>query len=162
MFLDQRRDGQVQTSPWLRRTSRSPRGLVEEARRPCHDVAEEDVGRLAAELERHRDQVLGRVLHDLATRGRLAGEGDLGHARADGQRLAGLEAEAVDDVEHAGGQQVGDQLGQHHDRRRRLLGRLEHHALPAASAGASFQAAIRIGKFQGMICPTTPSGSWKW
>ena len=35
-------------------------------------------------------------------------------------------------------------------------------ALPAASAGASFQTAIRIGKFHGMICPTTPSGSWKW
>ena len=35
-------------------------------------------------------------------------------------------------------------------------------ALPAASAGASFQVAIRIGKFQGMIWPTTPSGSWKW
>ena len=33
--------------------------------------------------------------------------------------------------------------------------------LPAASAGASFQTAIRIGKFQGMIWPTTPSGSWK-
>ena len=33
--------------------------------------------------------------------------------------------------------------------------------LPAASAGASFQTAIRIGKFHGMICPTTPSGSWK-
>ena len=33
--------------------------------------------------------------------------------------------------------------------------------LPAAIAGASFQPAIRIGKFQGMIWPTTPSGSWK-
>jgi len=33
-------------------------------------------------------------------------------------------------------------------------------ALPAARAGASFQTAIRMGKFQGMICPTTPSGSW--
>ncbi len=31
--------------------------------------------------------------------------------------------------------------------------------LPAPSAGASFQAAIRIGKFHGMIWPTTPSGS---
>ena len=30
---------------------------------------------------------------------------------------------------------------------------------PAANAGASFQAAIRIGKFHGMICPTTPNGS---
>jgi len=34
--------------------------------------------------------------------------------------------------------------------------------LPAASAGASFQAAISSGKLNGMICPTTPSGSWKW
>ncbi|MNG08154.1 hypothetical protein D3C84_914910 [compost metagenome] len=34
--------------------------------------------------------------------------------------------------------------------------------LPAASAGASFQAAISSGKFQGMIWPTTPSGSWMW
>lgn len=32
--------------------------------------------------------------------------------------------------------------------------------LPAASAGASFHAAISSGKFHGMICPTTPSGSW--
>ena len=34
-------------------------------------------------------------------------------------------------------------------------------ALPAASAGASFHTAIRIGKFHGMIWATTPSGSWK-
>ena len=33
--------------------------------------------------------------------------------------------------------------------------------LPAASAGASFHTAISSGKFHGMICPTTPSGSWK-
>jgi len=30
---------------------------------------------------------------------------------------------------------------------------------PAASAGPSFQAAISSGKFQGMICPQTPTGS---
>jgi hypothetical protein len=29
---------------------------------------------------------------------------------------------------------------------------------PAASAGASFHAAIRRGKFHGMICPATPIG----
>ena len=34
--------------------------------------------------------------------------------------------------------------------------------LPAASAGASFHAAISSGKLNGMIWPTTPSGSWKW
>ena len=32
---------------------------------------------------------------------------------------------------------------------------------PAPTAGASFHAAISRGKFQGMICPTTPSGSLK-
>ena len=34
--------------------------------------------------------------------------------------------------------------------------------LPAASAGASFHAAISSGKLNGMIWPTTPSGSRKW
>ena len=33
--------------------------------------------------------------------------------------------------------------------------------LPAASAGASFHAAIVSGKFHGVISPTTPSGSRK-
>ena len=32
-------------------------------------------------------------------------------------------------------------------------------ALPAASAGATFQLAMRIGKFQGTMSPTTPIGS---
>ena len=32
---------------------------------------------------------------------------------------------------------------------------------PAASAGANPQDAIGMGKFQGTITPTTPSGSWK-
>ena len=31
--------------------------------------------------------------------------------------------------------------------------------LPMASAGASFQVAISIGKFQGTMAPITPSGS---
>ncbi len=34
--------------------------------------------------------------------------------------------------------------------------------LPAASAGASFHAAMSSGKLNGMIWPTTPSGSRKW
>ena len=33
---------------------------------------------------------------------------------------------------------------------------------PAARAGASFQAAMSSGKLNGMIWPTTPSGSLKW
>ena len=31
--------------------------------------------------------------------------------------------------------------------------------LPVASAGASFHAAISIGKFHGMTCPATPMGA---
>ncbi len=34
--------------------------------------------------------------------------------------------------------------------------------LPAARAGAIFHAAMSSGKLNGMIWPTTPSGSWKW
>ena len=33
--------------------------------------------------------------------------------------------------------------------------------LPHASAGPSFQLAMSRGKFQGVMSPTTPSGSWK-
>ncbi len=50
----------------------------------------------------HGNDVLGRVLHDQAAGRRLAGEGDLGDALVLRERLAGLDAEAVDDVEHAG------------------------------------------------------------
>ncbi len=32
--------------------------------------------------------------------------------------------------------------------------------LPAASAGAIFQASISSGKFHGMIWPQTPTGTW--
>ncbi len=61
-----------------------------------------------------------------------------------------------------GGQQITDQRHQVQDRRRGLLGRLEHHRVTRRPApGASFHTAIRIGKFHGMIWPTTPSGSWK-
>jgi hypothetical protein len=31
---------------------------------------------------------------------------------------------------------------------------------PAARAGANFHACINMGKFHGMICPTTPTGSF--
>ncbi|SUQ50950.1 hypothetical protein CNEONATNEC26_02314 [Clostridium neonatale] len=42
-----------------------------------------------------------------------------------------------------------------------LLDGLKTETSPAANTGASFQAAIKNGKFQGTICPTTPSGSLK-
>ena len=90
------------------------------------------------------------------------GEGDLGDALAGGQGLAGLPAEALDDVEHARRQQVADEFQQHADAQRVCSAGLSTTQLPAASAGASFQAAISSGKFHGIICPTTPKGSWMW
>jgi ParB family chromosome partitioning protein len=97
------------------------------AARP-HDVFEEDVRRLAAQFHGGRNDVLGGACMMCAPTGG-AGEGDLGDALAGGQRFAGFAAEALDDVQHARWQQVGDQLGEHHDRQRRLFGRLEHHAV---------------------------------
>ncbi len=126
-----------------------------------HDVGEEDVRRLAAQLNGGRNDVLGRAMHDVrAHRGR-AGEGDLGDALAGGQGFAGFFAETVDHVQHARRQQVADDFHQHVDAQRGLLGRLEHHAVAGGQGRASFQAAISSGKFHGMIWPTTPRGSWK-
>ena len=155
--------GQVQTSPWLSANITKPSmALSKKSSSSRADVVEEDVGRFAAELQRHRDQVLAGVLHDQPAGGGLAGEGDLGDARAGRQRLAGLEAEAVDDVEHARRQEVADQLGQTRIEAGVCSAGFSTTQLPAASAGASFHVAISSGKFHGMIWPTTPSGSWKW
>ena len=104
--------------------------LVQEVVVVRHHVAEEDVGRLAPQLQRDGDQVLGGVLHDHPPRRGLARKGDLGDARRRRQRLARLGPEALHHVHHATGKDVGDQLHQHHDGDRRLLGRLEDHAVP--------------------------------
>ena len=103
--------------------------LVEEVVVLLQHVGEEDVGRFAAQLQRDRNQVLAGVLHDEPAGGGFAGKGDLGHARAGGQRLARLKAVAVHDVQHARRQQVAHQLGPHQNARRGLLGRLQHHAV---------------------------------
>jgi len=103
--------------------------LVEEVVVLGHHVGEEDIGRLAAELERNRDQVLARILHDEPAGRGLAGERHLRDALVLGERLAGLHAEAVDHVHHAGRQQVADDIHQNHDAHRRLLGWLQHHAV---------------------------------
>jgi hypothetical protein len=98
-------------------------------------VGEEHVGALAAELERDRDEVLGRVLHDEPAGGGLAGERHLGHAVRRCQRLAGVDAEAVHHVDHAGRQQVGDELHQQAHAQRGLLGGLEHDRVAGRERG---------------------------
>ena len=103
--------------------------LVQEGVVVIHHVLEEDVRRLAAQLQRHRNDVLGRVFHDLLTNGGRAGEGDLGDARIGGQRLADLDARARHDVQHAGRQQVLDQFDDQQNGGRGLFGRLQHDAV---------------------------------
>ncbi|MNO98365.1 hypothetical protein D3C76_901100 [compost metagenome] len=66
------------------------------------------------------------------------GEGDLGDALAGGQGFAGFAAKALDDVQHACRQQVGDQLGENGDRQWRLFRRLEHHAIAGGQGRGEF------------------------
>jgi hypothetical protein len=77
------------------------------------------------------------------------------------QRLAGLFAEAGDDVDCTGRETGrGRDLGKAQGGEGRLLGRRFSTAVqPAASAGASERAAMPSGKFQGTMCAVTPKGS---
>ena len=77
-------------------------------------------------------------MHDVRANRRGAGKGDLGDAFAGGQGLPGFASEALHNIEHARRQQVIDQLGEHHDRQRRLLGRLEHDAVPGGQGRGEF------------------------
>ncbi len=142
--------GHVQTSPWLRAKRVNPsEGLVEVVIVLVHHVFEEDVGGFAAELEGDGDEVFGGVLHDESPGVGFAGERDFCDAFAAGEGLAGLDSEPVDDVDDAGGKDVGDDFHEDEDAGGGLLGGFDDDGVPAAMAGASFQAAMRMGKFQG-------------
>ena len=101
-------------------------------------IVEEDVRALAAQLQRDRDQVLRRVLHDQPAGRGLSSERDLGNPFRRRQRLARLEAEPVDDVHHAGRQQVTDQGEEVENGRGRLLSGLEHHGVSGRDGRRQF------------------------
>ena len=101
-------------------------------------ILEEDVGGFAAEFQRDGDEVVAGILHDQPAGRGLPGEGDLGDALGGGERFAGLEPETVDDVQHAGRQQIGDEFGQDHDADRGLLGGFEHHAIAGGQSRGEF------------------------
>ena len=85
----------------------------------------------------HGNDVFGRVLHDQAARRRLARERDLGDALVLSQRLSGLDAETVDDVEDAFRKQMSPISSiEDHDRHRRLLGGLQHDAVAGSERGS--------------------------
>ena len=81
----------------------------------------------------------------------LAGEGDQRDVRVLDQGVAGLLADAVDDVEHAVGHARLAKISGHRRRRQRgALGGLEHHACSRTpGAGASFQLSSMNGVFHG-------------
>ena len=112
--------------------------LVEEIVILGHHILEEDVGGFAAELQRDGDQVMAGILHDQPAGRGLAGKGDLGDAVGGGERFAGLQPEPVDDVQHAGRQQIADELGQHHDADRGLLGGFQDHAIAGGQSRGEF------------------------
>ena len=92
-------------------------------------VVEHDVGRLAAELQRHLLEGLGGELVDARARCGAAGEGDLGDLWMRDQRLADHGAVArhhVDDARRQLGR-LDHELHELEQRGRRELGRLDHH-----------------------------------
>ena len=121
-------------------------GLVQKRIVLVHHVGKEDVGALAAQLQRGGDEVVGGSLRNHAAGAGRAGERDLGNALAGGQRHAGFTAKAVDDVEHAGRQQVGNQLGQDEDGDGGGFCGLEHHAVARAQGGGQLPCGHQDGE----------------
>ena len=86
-------------------------------------------GRVAAELHRQPQQVLGRLLHQLAPDLGRAGERQLAQPRIGDQRAGRLARRGGgDQVQHAARKPgLLEDLGEHQHRQRRLLGGLDDH-----------------------------------
>ena len=120
-------------------------GIDEEGQRPIEiGIGEDELGRLATELERHWNDVLGSGLLDEAADGDRAGERDVIDAGVGGERSTGLFAEAGNDVERAGGQAglLGD-AGEGNRGETGLLGGLQHDGI-AHGQGAADRAAEHL------------------
>ena len=108
-------------------------------------VVEHDDRRLAAELEVHALEVVGRGLRDLHARAHRAGDRDHLRGRVVDHRGAGR-AVARDDVEHARRQELGGDLGE--QQRRRAASCRSASArwcCPRRCAGANFHTAMLSG-----------------
>lgn len=87
-----------------------------------HDVREEDGRGLAAQLEGDGDDLVSCGLVDDLAHWGGAGERNLGNAIGAGQGRSGLLTNAVDNVEHALGEKVTDDIDEQKNGRRGLLG----------------------------------------
>ena len=118
-------------------------------------VGEEDVGRLAAELERDALHGVGGHLDDLLAHGGAAGEGDLVDVGMLYQRRTGGFAEAGDDVDDAVGQAaVLEVLRQFESGEGRLLGGLQD----AGAAGGQRGRQLPCGHQQRIVPGNDLSG----
>src|SRR5690606_21287905 len=109
--------------------------LVKEVNFAIHDIGEEDVGALAAQLYGSRNERFGRVAQNLLTHRRGTCEGDLGDALAGGQGITGFLAVAVHHVDDTRGQQVADEFHEQQDAGGCLLCGLQHHGAAGSQRG---------------------------
>ena len=122
-------------------------------------VLEDDVGGLAAELEREGDPAPGQLALDrLPDLGRPR-ERDLVDRRGCGRGAAPVAPSPVTMFTTPGGTCACRQTSAKSSAVSGVVSAgLSTTVLPHASAGAIFHASIRSGKFQGTICAATPSG----
>ena len=102
-------------------------------------ILEDDIGRLAAELERHLLQVASGRLHDELTDFGRAGERDFVHVGVRRERRAGRFTVAGNDVDDAvGNAGFLNQFAEAQRAERSLLGGLEHDRAARGERGAEF------------------------
>lgn len=128
-------------------------GLVEAA------IVEDDVSALAAQFQRGGNQLFRCRQGDAAAHFRRTRESQFGKARVFQDILARLGTGAVMMLKTPGGKMPSARRANSSRVRPASFEGFSTVQSPAARTGASFQAPIRKGKFQGMIWPTTPRGS---
>ena len=120
------------------------------------DVVEHDRGVVAAELERHALEVRrGAAM----TRLPVATEPVNEILRTAAWRVIHVaEVVAAATIETPGGSDVAQDLAELQRRQRRERRRLQHDRVPGEQRRRDLASRQRIGKFHGVIAPTTPSG----
>ena len=101
-------------------------------------IGEQDLRALSAELQRHRDDAVGRQTEDRFPGLGVPGEGDLPDERMLRERRADLLARAGDDVEHALGEMRGADAGEMKHGEWRVRRRLQHHGVSCDQRWGNF------------------------